>query len=129
MIITHTYTHTCTLLSHTHIHIHTHVALTHIHMHTHIHTHTHVALTHIHMHTHTHTYTHMHTHTHTPPLQTYDDCVANDIPDCTAPQGGDQIFGYHKMIPFFCGQSAFCRLCPYINDCTHNVCVCRYACV
>ena len=36
-------------------------------------------------------------------FQSFDDCVEMDLPECTS------INAYFRIIPFFCGQYAFCR--------------------
>lgn len=42
--------------------------------------------------------------------QTFDECVANNEPECTEPIGHDFFRGFFKIIPYFCGQASYCTL-------------------
>ncbi len=42
-------------------------------------------------------------------LQTFDECVTEQLDECLAPGGDSFEVGYFKIIPYFCGQDDFCR--------------------
>ncbi|KAK2168547.1 hypothetical protein LSH36_16g11048, partial [Paralvinella palmiformis] len=41
-------------------------------------------------------------------IRSYDECVLGNYSECTSPKGSSSEEGYFKLIPFFCGQEAFC---------------------
>ena len=41
--------------------------------------------------------------------QSFDACVLGNFSECTEPNEDKFGFGYFHVIPFFCGQAAFCR--------------------
>ena len=41
--------------------------------------------------------------------QSFDACVLGNYTECTEPSEDTFGFGYFHVIPFFCGQAAFCR--------------------
>jgi hypothetical protein len=38
-------------------------------------------------------------------LQTYDECIAKNLPECTSPEPN----GYWTLVPYFCGHDPVCR--------------------